>query len=652
MIPECVSDIILYLTEKVNNLQGGGLKHCIHHWQKLTSDFEVLATVSGLPIQFSEMPPPSPISHNCCFTKEEDSFISKEISTLLKKNVIAPCGHEDGEFISPIFLTKKSDGSNRLILNLKKLNEHIPYIHFKMDSIQTVLSLVTEGCFMAKIDIKDAYYSIPISEPYQKYLKFLYKGKLYKFLCLPNGLCLGPRKFTKLLKPALARLRKDHVTLSAYIDDIITLNSSQRKCYDNVLKCLEVFNLLGFVVHPIKSQFVPSNEIEYLGFIINSVEMTVRLTDDKKEKIKCLCKSVLKSEKLTIRTVAQLLGNFTSSFPAVKFGALHYRFLECDKISALKYCKGDFDKCMSLSDRAIEDITWWHDNVQYSCNTILKGNPSYTVTSDACKTGWGATLGSVRTGGLFSFEESNYHINILELKAVLFSLKALCSDMQTVHIKVLSDNSTTVHTINNMGSCKSMQCNLVVHEIWDWAIQRDIWLTVSHIPGVDNISADEESRKCDTRKEWKLNEDIFSHIISHFDSTPDIDLFASRINTQLPMFCSYYPDPDAAIINAFSFSWGDTMFYCFPPFSCIGRCLQKIIHDRANGIMVVPNWPNQPWFTLLHDVLIGEPLIISSSSNLLYLPSHPQIQHPLKNLELLACRLSGRVFISKNIQKT
>ena len=74
---------------------------------------------------------------------------------------------------------------------------------------------------MGKIDIKDAYYSVPILEEHQKFLKFMFKGKSYQFTCLPNGLSSGPHKFTKLLKEPLATLRKSKISVSAYIDDLI-----------------------------------------------------------------------------------------------------------------------------------------------------------------------------------------------------------------------------------------------------------------------------------------------------------------------------------------------------------------------------------------------------------------------------------------------
>ena len=68
--------------------------------------------------------------------------------------------------------------------------------------------MVEKNCFMASLDIKDDYYSIPVDESSQKYLKFIWKEQLYHFCVLPNGLSPCPRWFTKLLKPPLAERRK------------------------------------------------------------------------------------------------------------------------------------------------------------------------------------------------------------------------------------------------------------------------------------------------------------------------------------------------------------------------------------------------------------------------------------------------------------
>ena len=100
-----------------------------------------------------------------------------------------------------------------MILNLKELNKFVAYQHFKMDSLKCVTSLMTQGCYTASVDTRDAYYTVPVALEHQKYLKFTWRDKLYQYTCLTNGLASAPRIFTKLLKPVFKVLR--HILRSA-----------------------------------------------------------------------------------------------------------------------------------------------------------------------------------------------------------------------------------------------------------------------------------------------------------------------------------------------------------------------------------------------------------------------------------------------------
>ena len=96
-----------------------------------------------------------------------------------------------------------------MILNLKRFNEHVAYHHFKMESLKSALKMMKPGCYMASVDLKDAYYSVHVDIKYQKFLKFYRRGKLYQYTCLPNGLACATRVFTKLQEPwAPAKLLK------------------------------------------------------------------------------------------------------------------------------------------------------------------------------------------------------------------------------------------------------------------------------------------------------------------------------------------------------------------------------------------------------------------------------------------------------------
>ena len=178
-----------------------------------------------------------------------------------------------------------------------------------------------------------------------------------------------------------------------------------------------------------------------------------------------------------------------------------------------------------------------------------------------------------------------------------------------------------------MGSGKSLLCDREMRRIWSWATEKDVFITATHIPGILNVEADQGSRKSEIRTEWKLHESVFSYIPKYLVFYPSVDLFASRINPQVPQFFAYRSEPKADMINTFCVSWYNLSFYCSPPFSCIGKLLQKIISNNANGVLIVPSWPSQFWFTVLQDLLLTDAFIIPPNADNLHLPNQPDLKH-------------------------
>lgn len=146
-----------------------------------------------------------------------------------------------------------------------------------------------------------------------------------------------------------------------------------------------------------------------------------------------------------------------------------------------------------------------------------------------------------------------------------------------------------------MGGIKSEKCNKLAITIWLWCIGNQIWLTATHIPGKLNTKADHRSRNFNDQLEWQLNKAIFEQLCSLWPK-PEIDLFASHLNTQLPVFCSWNDDPESSFVDAFTLDWSKYYNYIFPPFSMVGHCVKKIITDKADVLFIGPIWPIQPWF--------------------------------------------------------
>ena len=533
-------------------------------------------------------------------------------------------------------------------LDLKKLNESITYHHFKMDTFETALKLIKPNCFMASVDLRHAYYSIKMAESHQIKLRFVFSGKVYQYSCLPNGISCAPRLYTKLLKPVYSTLRQLGHSNSGFIDDSLLVSDTFEDCQENISDTVHLMTDLGFIVHPSKSVLIPTHNITFLGNDIHSVEMTVTLPKEKVSLIVQECLRLSKKHVETIRRVARVLGLMVASFSAVEYGPLHYRCIEKEKILALKQAKGNFDICMQLSDNMKLELIWWVENLSSQKRRIDHGNADIIIITDASLEGWGAVLGNEKIGGRWSPSEAENHINVLELSAVFLALRAFCLNCQDKHIQIKSDNTCTVSYINSMGGIKSQKCNELSIQIWSWCIERNIWLSATYIPGPENV-ADFSSRNFNENVEWMLDRSVFQRIVKYWPC-PEVDMFASRLNRQLEQFVSWKPHPDALYVNAFSVDWSDVYFYAFPPFSLISRCLQKVLRDKADCILIVPLWTTQTWYAEIMKLLIDYPLMLPRYEKLLTLVSSEK-KHPLiHKLQLIACRLSGDLSKTETFQ--
>ena len=97
------------------------------------------------------------------FNSRQQAIVNEEVDKLLDLGVVSPSRHEQGQCLSPIFVTPKRDGSYRLIFNFKNCNQPVIYLHFKMDTLNSVISIISPGAYFASLDLKHAYYAIPVA---------------------------------------------------------------------------------------------------------------------------------------------------------------------------------------------------------------------------------------------------------------------------------------------------------------------------------------------------------------------------------------------------------------------------------------------------------------------------------------------------------
>lgn len=634
-----VSDFRAELVNTVQNFHGGKISLHLSEWNQLTSDPWILKTVTGALQELCDINVTGNTPHTLTLPAFEAAALEQALAEYADCHIIEPVDDSVDSFYSTLFPRFKSDGSVRVIFNLKAFNSrYVDHVHFKMDTIKDVLLMITRNCYFASIDFKHAYFSVAIAPQFRHMFRFRWHNACYQFTCLPQGFSPAPRIFTKLLKPVLAHLRSRGIQVICYIDDCIFVGQCPVQLRRDVVYALHLFDSLGLTVHPQKSVTDPVQQIEFLGFQLDSVTMNIMLTDKKKDKIFNLTTELLHNKRVTIFDLASLIGNLVAADPAVPLGPLRYKYLEMDRNRLLTTHKGNYQAEVTLDSRSLEMLHWWHDNIHSLQKPLITSPPTQEIFTDASMTGWGARMGSQSTGGQWAQAELA-HINVLELKAVLLAIQTFCRTDSNIHVKIRSDNSTTVACINKAGSTKVALHDLTF-ELLTWTQERGIVVTAAHIPGVENVDADRESRRVNNDAEWQLKPGVFSKLCNTVKFRPTIDLFATRINAQLPTYVSWRPDPAAFDVDAFSMVWDALKPYCFPPFSVIGRVLQRIETANITALVILPLWPTKPWFVRALLMLAAPPLLLPR--NCLQLPQELHRMHPLANrLRLAALTLSG-----------
>lgn len=607
--------------------------------------------MQGYALEFQRNPPDRPPPPPTALAREQTETLSKEVLALVEKKAVYPISTSTG-FFSPIFVVPKKDGGWRPVVNLKGLNNFLRIDHFKMESIASLRDVVQREDYMGRLDLKDAYLSVPISKKCWGYLRFRWGGQNYEFRTLPFGVASAPRVFTKLLRPVAAMMRRRGVRMIIYLDDILILSQKETSLRKDVGLVAQTLTQLGFTINTKKSVFEPSQVLDFLGFTVDTRTMVLQLLEEKVQKTTKACRHMLNQSWTSPRKLAHLIGLLTSVQPAVLHAPLHYRALQRSRNRALRN-NLDYDRPCQLLPQSRQDLQCWiHSLYRSNGRKILVPNHQLMVTSDASLKGWGATCRGTSTGGMSSREERQLHINLLELKAAFLGLQVFAAQRNSIHILLRIDNTTAIAYLNKRGGTHSQQLSDLAIQVLEWCISRNITLRAEHIPGRENEEADKESRRGADPSDWMIQPAIFQEINMRWGPL-DVDLFAARHNAQLHRFFSYRLDPMAEAVDALNQRWTRMTPYAFPPFILMGRVLRKIQTDRVRyAVVIAPVWPNQHWYPLLLETMADFPVLLPQTPDLLESPTGDP--HPLMEqgrLLLAAWKVSGQASILEDFQR-
>ena len=499
----------------------------------------------GYKIQFLSLPPlqltpASRVQYQC--DPQLRQVLQLAVGDMVEKSAIeiAPSGRG---FYSRIFLVPKTSGKWRPIIDLSVLNQHIHCPSFVMETPQIVMESLRTGLWLTSLDLKDAYFHVPIHQDHRKYLRFCHQGTAWQFKSLPFGICTAPWLFTKIVSQVQKYAHLYGVRLHVYLDDWLITCGSRQESREHTTWLLHLIQRLGWVVNMEKSELTPSLRVVYLGLDINTVTglacPSLRRVNNWLE---LSSNFVAKSAQPAILWL-RLLGHLISLEKLVPYGRLRIRPIQWNLSLNWRMELDSRTKLIPINSETRESIRWWqhmpHLTKGVKLGTVEIDHYLYTDSSEA---GWGAHLLPRETAGLWKGDLRALHINAKELKAVGLGLLAFTSILAQSTVAIMSDNTSTVAYLKNQGGTRSrVLCNLAT-DICLWSEQQGVTLVPRHVPGHLNVHADRLSRKNQILKsEWSLCQTVADKIFLVW-GRPQVDLFALERNAKLPTYMSPIPE--------------------------------------------------------------------------------------------------------------
>ena len=171
-------------------------------------------------------------------------------------------------------------GRNRPFINFENLNQYIPHHYFKMESLQSLRDILKHGNVMCKLDLKKAYFCIPLTKESKKFVICYWEEVLYQFLCLCFGFAPAPYVFTKLLNIPIVFRWKISTLIIIYLEDMLLIGRTAENVQMYCNTVILLLQVLGLVINLKKSLMTLSQEMKFLDMVRNSEEMTISLPEE------------------------------------------------------------------------------------------------------------------------------------------------------------------------------------------------------------------------------------------------------------------------------------------------------------------------------------------------------------------------------------
>ena len=369
----------------------------------------------------------------------------------------------------------------------------------KYQSVSDACNLVNNGYFMAKVDLKSAYRSVPIHPSNYVYsgLKWTFSGTNQPQYMVDTRLMFGSRlapgifhRLTQAIRRIINRLYG--ASIIAYLDDLLVIAPSYDECNTLLHQLITLLRSLGFSI-AWEKVVSPTQQLTFLGIDINSVSMQITLPADKVQEVQNLINKFIKCKRASKKDLERLAGKLSYAAHVVQGGRIYLRRIFC----LLKSLKLPHHKA-KLTVGFYKDLAWWQACLREfnGKNIVPSIRDVYVVGVDACNQGAGFACSG--DWGYVNWAKDvpvakNLHINDKEVLSALFAVRRWGPLWKGARV-LLGTDSMVAKMVLSKGRSKSALAQQAVREIFWWSVKYDFELDVFHIPGVKNELCDAISR--------------------------------------------------------------------------------------------------------------------------------------------------------------
>ena len=345
-----------------------------------------------------------------------------------------------------MFSVPKEGSERSPIIDLSDLNRSLKKKGFKMEDLGKVAKNISRGLWGVKVDLKDAYFHIPLDPEYQKYFAFALGGRTFCFQVLPFGLSSAPWTFTRVMKPIKVWLRLRNIRVSSFLDDFLILASSFRKAIEHTSMLIDLLQKLGFRINWGKSSLEPQRRLQYLGVMIDLESLSFSLPEEKVQAVLAFCRQGQRVPSLTRRELEKLVGYFNFVAKFLNLGRLYLKPIQAWMNANSSVLSRDSK--VPLDEVLREALLPWADpDFLRSPVPIKERLPSIEIVTDASDFGWSGILLLEVLRGEWPPALQSMSINWKELKAIHLTLLGFPHQLKGKCVKVWSDSRTALSCI-------------------------------------------------------------------------------------------------------------------------------------------------------------------------------------------------------------